>query len=194
GVTLELGRHAQAEASELRRKLRPESGAIRFLRNYSHFLNPKAGLFSADTWTWIGIYLRNLTLNWLVIIPFLLLAILVPRLYSALLYNSEVAQGSVFPLLVWIATFAVVLTLTCVTVNRPSVSDTTRTRRGEGTTRGMTRSQLFLERFKRQGCILTVGVGPLLIFAVLFTLAVWRYQGKLPFSLAQAAHWLGTTE
>jgi hypothetical protein len=50
----------------------PETPApIRHLRTYSNYLSPQLGMFSADTWTLFSIYLRNLTINWLIIIPFL---------------------------------------------------------------------------------------------------------------------------
>ena len=52
GVITELGTHALKEAGGLPRVLEPESGALRFLRSYSHFLI-KGGLFSVDTWSWI---------------------------------------------------------------------------------------------------------------------------------------------
>lgn len=46
-----------------------EPPELSWLRSYSNFLTPRVGLLSADTWTGIAIYLRNLLLNWLVIIP-----------------------------------------------------------------------------------------------------------------------------
>src|SRR5262249_36208307 len=61
-------------------KIDPEHEPIRRLREYSHYLTPQWGLLSADTWTWIAIYLRNLFLNWLVLIPLLATVLAVPRL------------------------------------------------------------------------------------------------------------------
>lgn len=58
----------------------PEPDPIRFLRSYSSYLSPRLGLFSADTWTLVSIYLRNLTLNWLTLIPALVSLLLLPRL------------------------------------------------------------------------------------------------------------------
>ena len=46
-----------------------EPGEIAWLRAYSNYLTPKLGLFSADTWTAVALYVRNLILNWLVILP-----------------------------------------------------------------------------------------------------------------------------
>ena len=59
--------------------IRPESDAIRHLRKYGNYLTPKLGALSADTWTGIATYLRNLVLLWTVLLPLLLGALLVPR-------------------------------------------------------------------------------------------------------------------
>ena len=61
-------------------KIDPEHDAIRRLREYSHYLTPQWGLLSADTWTWVAIYLRNLLLNWLVLVPLLATVLAIPRL------------------------------------------------------------------------------------------------------------------
>lgn len=62
-----------------------EPPPITHLRMYSNYLSPRLGLLSADSWTLIGTYLRNLTLNWLVLVPFLLALLAVPLFYRALL-------------------------------------------------------------------------------------------------------------
>jgi hypothetical protein len=53
-----------------------EPPQLSWLRAYSNYLTPQVGLGSADTWTGIAIFLRNLILNWLVIIPVVCLALL----------------------------------------------------------------------------------------------------------------------
>ena len=53
-----------------------EPPAIAWLRSYSNFLTPKLGLTSADFWSALAIILRNLILNWLVILPVFCLALL----------------------------------------------------------------------------------------------------------------------
>ena len=65
-------------------KVDPDATPIRFLRRYSSFITPKVGLLSADTWTFIGIYLRNLFLNWIVFIPLLLSVVILPRIVLAI--------------------------------------------------------------------------------------------------------------
>jgi len=62
----------------------PEPVEIQNLRSYSNYLSPRLGLFSADSWTLVGTYLRNLLLNWSVIIPLLAAFLTLPWLYSSI--------------------------------------------------------------------------------------------------------------
>ena len=57
-----------------------ESPTIAWLRSYSNYLTPKLGPTSADAWTVVAEYLRNLILNWLVIVPALCAGILLLKL------------------------------------------------------------------------------------------------------------------
>jgi hypothetical protein len=61
----------------------PEWPPVRFLRAYSNYLSPRLGLLSADTWTLGATFLRNMLLNWCVLIPVLLVAMLVSRFFLA---------------------------------------------------------------------------------------------------------------
>lgn len=63
-----------------RHPLDPEPKPIDRLREYSNYLTPKLGLFSADTWAAGATYLRNLILNWLVILPVLAAAVTIPQI------------------------------------------------------------------------------------------------------------------
>ena len=54
-----------------------EPRQIAWLRSYSNFLTPKLGIASADSWAAVALIVRNLLLNWLIIIPLLCLALLV---------------------------------------------------------------------------------------------------------------------
>lgn len=78
GVTNELRRSAPSS------RIDPDPSPIHFLREYSSFLTPEVGLLSADSWTFAGIYLRNLFLNWLVFIPLLISVLSIPRFVVAL--------------------------------------------------------------------------------------------------------------
>lgn len=84
-------------------QLRPEAkppapGApdpIEHLRDYNSYLSPKLGALSADTWTLFATILRNLLLNWMVLIPLLMAALMVPRLYLSVLVVPELLFGDV---------------------------------------------------------------------------------------------------
>jgi hypothetical protein len=58
----------------------PEPAPIRHLRTYSNYLTPRLGLLSADTGALIAIYLRNLLLHWLLLLPVLMVMLALPRL------------------------------------------------------------------------------------------------------------------
>jgi hypothetical protein len=61
----------------------PEPQQVRHLRQYSNYLTPRLGLLSADTWTLAAIGVRNILLNWLVLVPLLTAPLLVPLLTVA---------------------------------------------------------------------------------------------------------------
>jgi Patatin-like phospholipase len=79
-------------SSEPTIKLNPEPVPVQNLRNYSNYLNPKIGFGSADSWTLGATILRNILLNWLVILPLLACALLLPRLLLSAL--NEYPRGS----------------------------------------------------------------------------------------------------
>ena len=58
--------------------LDPEAAPVRYLRAYSRYLSPHRGFFTVDAWTLVATILRNLLLNWLVIVPILAAALTVP--------------------------------------------------------------------------------------------------------------------
>jgi hypothetical protein len=59
-----------------------EPPELSWLRAYSNYLTAKVGLGSADTWTGVAIFLRNLLLNWLVIIPAIAFVLVVLKLIA----------------------------------------------------------------------------------------------------------------
>ena len=67
----------------------PEPQPIRNLREYRNYLTPKLGLFSADTWTAAAMVVRNMLLNWLVILPALGAVVAIPWLFLAAVENNE---------------------------------------------------------------------------------------------------------
>jgi uncharacterized membrane protein len=63
-----------------RLELNPEWAPIRYLRAYSNYLTPRLGLFSADTWTLFATFLRNILLNWIVLLSWLAVVLMIPRI------------------------------------------------------------------------------------------------------------------
>jgi hypothetical protein len=70
----------------------PEPMEIQNLRSYSNYLSPRLGIFSADSWTLAGTYLRNLLLNWLVIVPLLAAFLMLPWVYSSIVMMDPPPQ------------------------------------------------------------------------------------------------------
>jgi hypothetical protein len=72
-----------------------ESAPFRWLRANQKFLTPRSGAGSPDTWAVLSAFLRDLVLNWLVFVPLLAAATLVPLLLKQLLtFWSQYATGS----------------------------------------------------------------------------------------------------
>lgn len=76
GVVRELGAIPETDWE-------PEAAPLRYLRRFTNYLNPRLGAFSADTWTLVATILRNVVLNWLVLLPLLAGVLMVPRLLWA---------------------------------------------------------------------------------------------------------------
>jgi len=85
----------------------PEIKPIRHLREYSNYLTPKLGLFSGDTWSMAANYLRNVILNWLMLVPLLVAMLILPRLVIGCVRDMpeswSVVIGSVVAVLLFLA-------------------------------------------------------------------------------------------
>jgi hypothetical protein len=81
------------------KKLDGEAPQVEHLREYSNYLSPQVGLLSADGWTLAATILRNMFLNWLVLVPILAVALLVPRLALAITVALPVSAGWLFAIL-----------------------------------------------------------------------------------------------
>ena len=80
------------------RPLEPEPAPIRHLRAYSNYLTPRLGLLSGDTWALVGTYVRNLLLNWLILLPCLAVLVLLPRLLAAGMAHPGMNAAATAPL------------------------------------------------------------------------------------------------
>ncbi len=58
-----------------------EPPEVKHLRAYSNYLTPKVGAMSFDFWAIFVSVLRNMVLNWMVVIPVIMAVLIIPRLY-----------------------------------------------------------------------------------------------------------------
>ncbi len=140
--------------------LDPEPQPIRHLRDYSRYMSPELGFLSADTWTLVAAFLRNLILNWLVLLPLIGAVLLIPR-FSLWL----VQQGSQLPpwldksdlleALYWLAVAAGSVGIAYFAPTRPSLAKSKST---------------FPKKWQTQGWFIRLCLLPLVLMAVAITL------------------------
>ncbi|HEX8336085.1 MAG TPA: patatin-like phospholipase family protein, partial [Pyrinomonadaceae bacterium] len=169
GVVRELNGEARDS------RLAPEPAPLRHLRDYSSFLTPRTGLLSADTWTFVTIYLRNLLLNWSAMIPLLLSVLMLPRVFNAvMLANPLKFRGHDAPTF-WLPTAFLLLgtllsgyVIAFTRLNRPSKG-------------GTVRPGSFWDRHRGQRSFLKYCFLPLLASALLLTIYwAWLQRGIEP--------------
>lgn len=152
GVMAALGHPSRSPTS-------PEPPAVHHLRAYSNYLTPHLGVLSADTWALIGTYLRNLILNWVILVPLLLVAILLSPLLLAWL--SAPLTAGVLTLAAGLLSGAVGLTY--LHLFRPSLSRyRTRWRAAEG-----------------QDSFLLLALVPMTLSALLLSMYGWHHLDDL---------------
>jgi hypothetical protein len=104
---------------------------LSILREHSNFLTPKLGALSADTWTLIALYIRNLLLNWAVFLPLIVAALLVPLLMKEVLGSTKLREW--VDLHHWVLLAAIVLfTLAVFTSVRGRLAQETKHRVDQG--------------------------------------------------------------
>jgi len=114
-----------------RSDLEPEPDALRHLRKYCRFLNPKMGILSADTWALVSTVLRNMILNWLVLIPLLMAVLTIPLWYESLV--KHFLPDSWATLTLWIGAACALVATTYVGLSIPSLNRDGKTRLLRGT-------------------------------------------------------------
>ena len=81
-ATLPRGTATSSTPTAEPKALEQEQQPVWWLREHSNYLTPRLGLFGADTWSAISIYLRNLILNLTILVGALLAVLLLPRLLA----------------------------------------------------------------------------------------------------------------
>ncbi|WP_162604765.1 patatin-like phospholipase family protein [Geomonas ferrireducens] len=114
-------------AQESPQARRREPYQVRFLRDYSNYLTPRVGVLSVDTWSIIGTYLRNLLLNWLILIPLFVTFLLLPRFMVLLVGGGWADPGGGLDLL-RLAAFFGVIPIAYTVADLPSIGDGKRDR------------------------------------------------------------------
>ena len=145
-----------------------EPTEIQFLRQYSNYLSPKSGTFSADTWTLIGTYVRNTCLNLAMLVAWLCALLVLPRfavwgVHRIIGPNGRWAAWSDAAWLLGIALFLVAVF--CIALSISSKPENSR---------GLRRFPL------EQGAVLVCINLPLLAAGFLVSIGLWRYGGAVP--------------
>lgn len=158
-----------------------EPTPIVWLRDFSNYLTPKLGFFSADSWTMYGTYLRNLLLNWLVLIPLIIASLMIPRLQvAALRHPFGFAPGD----LLWVGLLLIVPSLTYLHFYRPSLSRLRENKNDPAP--GSNKSKEWLEGLGCQGWFVSLCLVPLVLAAYCLTTA-WAWYQNLQGSLSDVA-------
>jgi len=139
--------------------LEPEPEPVRYLREYSRYMSPKVGLLSADTWTLVSIFLRNLFLNWLVLLPLLALGLMIPRVSVILVRLGtrpwfQEREDWILQIVFWLAVAFGSCAIAYIAATRPSLEARSR----------------FPARYRGQLPFLGLCALPLTLMAILITL------------------------
>jgi hypothetical protein len=100
--------------------LSSEPSPISWLRDLSNYLAPRFSMFSSDTWTLVAMWLRNVLINWLVYVPFLVSVLLVPRILVSAIQAHVESQGTI-DFVFWCAVFLSVVAVFVAGRHRPSL-------------------------------------------------------------------------
>lgn len=91
--------HVQDQlAASLKDKTLPE---IAQLREGANFITPKIGLMSSDTWAAIATSLRNVSVNWTLFVPMILIVAAIPPLFYWLLMGVDQTGARIALVLHW---------------------------------------------------------------------------------------------
>lgn len=103
--------------------LTPEAAPVQHLRLFSRYLSPHRGVFTADLWTLIATMLRNMLLNWMMILPFIAAMMIVPLLAASIVGHPPTGERTIrigFTLLMLLAFVCAVTGVWFVHAHRPS--------------------------------------------------------------------------
>ncbi len=150
-----------------------EPETVFHLRSYSNYMSPRFGLLTADTWTLVAIFLRNLLLNWLVLIPLILGVLAVPRwTMAAALWEKP--QAWAVQAAFWGSLLLGVLAIAFIIANRPSLDGTVVQTAADESLRGFSRLRA---KYRGEGWFLILSFTPLWLASVLAA-GWWAWIGR----------------
>jgi hypothetical protein len=99
-----------------------EAQPIVSLRRDSHYLAPSFSAISPDLWSDVAGILRNLALNWVLLVPPMIFVVVVTKaLYYAVIYAGDITQSPTwFNLVMIAATVCFIVALSFSAANRPA--------------------------------------------------------------------------
>ncbi len=145
----------QALSDSPKKKVDGEIPKVEHLRSYSNYLSPHTGFLSTDAWTLAATVIRNMLLNWLILVPALGVALLVPRLSLAIVRSMGQEPDWLLFALLWFGFALAALAVSNIGRYLPSIG-------GQKCTPG-----------KYAGYVLT----PLVVSAILLTTFWARWYG-----------------
>src|SRR6185369_15039193 len=169
-----LNRHTPLDGDGFDPSIEPKQ--FQFLREYSNYMMPKVGLLSADSWTFVAIYLRNVFLNWTIFIPLITAALIAPWIMVAITLHAPLMGGALNTLLI-IALAAGLAVLLVVILSLPSGG-----------------TDVSKPGWSTDGGVVLRGILPLLFMALtVVTLIYWKARPgnelKLPFSRGDTGYY-----
>lgn len=75
-------------------EVKKEAEEIRFLRQYSNYLTPRVGFFSADTWSVLTTYVRNTILNLSILVSLMAAVLIVPRVLARFVHDYHLTPAA----------------------------------------------------------------------------------------------------
>ncbi len=141
--------------------IKHEPDEIKFLRQYSNYLTPQSGMFSADTWTLAANYIRNTALNLCIFISLLAAVISLPGLLTWVIVRYHQSHAANFAT---VGVTAFLFAVFFIALSISSIPDPTKKHRITS---------------QSQRSIILLVVLPLMIAGVCGSIAIWEYRNDM---------------
>lgn len=151
---------------------RREPDEVKFLRQYTNYLTPRRGFFSADTWALIATYVRNATLNMAILVALLAAAMVLPRIFATVIARLDQRPATFLP--DWLPQGAMLLPLlaiACVLFAVMMIAANIATRPDPN------RRSVLLGQ--SQGSVVAFIVLPLMLAGLTGSVALWHFRAEI---------------